>query len=119
GRVVCEGALSDVRRQGGACYRLRTVDDARALDVVRTQSGVEHALADEHGVGFQADEHAVAELSLALGRAGIGILVLTPELATLEDLFFRLTEDRDGFGGTAQGVEEPPAIDGDRLVPAR
>ena len=31
-------------------------------------------------------------LSLALGAAGVGILALTPELATLEDLFFRLTE---------------------------
>jgi ABC-2 type transport system ATP-binding protein len=119
GRVVYEGALSDLRRQGGAGYRLRTVDDARALEVVRTQAGVEHALADEHGVGFQADERAVAELSLALGRAGIGILVLTPELATLEDLFFRLTEDRDGFGPSAKGVEEPPAIDSDRLVPTQ
>jgi ABC-2 type transport system ATP-binding protein len=119
GRVVYEGALGDLRRQGGAGYRLRTVDDAQALDVVRIQAGVEHALADEHGIGFQADEHAVAELSLALGRAGIGILVLTPELATLEDLFFRLTEDRDGFGPPAKSVEEPPAVDSDRLVPTQ
>jgi hypothetical protein len=34
----------------------------------------------------------VGALSLALAGAGIGILALTPELATLEDLFFRLTE---------------------------
>src|SRR5438309_9528959 len=47
GRVVYEGALSDLRRQGGAGYRLRTVDDAQALDLVRVQAGVEHALADE------------------------------------------------------------------------
>ena len=38
----------------------------------------------------------VGELSLALGAAGIGILALTPELATLEDLFFRLTEGTRG-----------------------
>ena len=31
GRVVYEGALADLRRQGGAGYRLRTTDDARAL----------------------------------------------------------------------------------------
>ena len=31
-------------------------------------------------------------LSLSLAQAGVGILALTPELATLEDLFFRLTE---------------------------
>jgi ABC-2 type transport system ATP-binding protein len=92
GRVVYEGALADLRRQGGAGYRLRTTDDQRALETLRTQAGVEHATADEHGLSFQAHERDVGELSLALGQAGVGILALTPELATLEDLFFRLTE---------------------------
>ncbi len=101
GRVVYEGALSDLRRQGGAGYRLRTTDDARALEIVREQPSLEHASAGEHGLAFQGDEHAVAELSLALGRAGVGILALTPELATLEDLFFRLTEGAAGDGASA------------------
>jgi ABC-2 type transport system ATP-binding protein len=92
GRVVYEGALADLRRQGGAGYRLRTTADTRALQVLRSHAVVEHALADEHGIGFQASESDVGELSLALAQAGIGILALTPELATLEDLFFRLTE---------------------------
>jgi ABC-2 type transport system ATP-binding protein len=92
GRVVYEGALADLRRQGGAGYRLRTTDDARALDVARAQAKLEHVASGEHGVHFQAEERDVGELSLALARSGIGILALTPELATLEDLFFRLTE---------------------------
>jgi ABC-2 type transport system ATP-binding protein len=92
GRVVYEGALADLRRQGGAGYRLRTTDDALALRILGEQRGVEHAAGGEHGLGFQADETTVGELSLALARAGVGILALTPELATLEDLFFRLTE---------------------------
>jgi ABC-2 type transport system ATP-binding protein len=92
GRVVYEGALADLRRQGGAGYRLRTTDDAAALEIVRRQRALEYASAGEHGLTFEGDELAVAELSLALGRAGVGILALTPELATLEDLFFRLTE---------------------------
>jgi ABC-2 type transport system ATP-binding protein len=119
GRVVYEGALSDLRRQGGAGYRLRTTDDARALELMRSRLGVEHALADEHGVAFQADEHAVAELSVALGRAGVGIIVLTPQLATLEDLFFRLTEQRDGSGERSQGDAEQSQSDSESLVPAR
>ena len=94
GRVVYEGALADLRRQGGAGYRLRSTDDARALEVLRAQPGVEHAVRGEHGLSFQAQESDVGALSLALARAGIGILALTPELATLEDLFFRLTEKR-------------------------
>ena len=39
GRVVYEGALADLRRQGGAGYRLRTTDDARALQIVARAAG--------------------------------------------------------------------------------
>jgi ABC-2 type transport system ATP-binding protein len=106
GRVVYEGALADLRRQGGASYRLRTADDARALEIARAQAGVAAAGADEHGLRFEADEQHVGALSLALGQAGIGILALTPELATLEDLFFRLTEDGHGGGATGSPPEQ-------------
>ena len=112
GRVVYEGALADLRRQGGAGYRLRTTDDARALTVALGQDGIEHAAVGEQGLGFQAQEREVGELSLALARAGVGILALTPELATLEDLFFRLTEGNDGQGSpavAANGLTPPSA----------
>ena len=96
GRVVYEGALADLRRQGGAGYRLRTADEERAIEVARAQAGIASVRATGEGIDFQADEGHVAELSLALGRAGIGILSLSPELATLESLFFRLTESHAG-----------------------
>jgi len=106
GRVVYEGALADLRRQGGAGYRLRTTDDERALQIAREAPGIEHAHPGEHGLSLQADESHVGTLSLSLGQAGIGILALTPELATLEDLFFRLTEsgEADGAGGPREAV---------------
>jgi ABC-2 type transport system ATP-binding protein len=124
GRVVYEGALSDLRRQGGAGYRLRTTDDARALEVLRTQEHVELAQSTEHGLAFQAQERDVGELSLSLARAGIGILALTPELATLEDLFFRLTEGpgttapATGSGGAGEAGDPPGSIRADGRVPA-
>jgi ABC-2 type transport system ATP-binding protein len=93
GRMVYEGALDSLRRQGGASYRLRTTDDRRALELARVQDGIEQATLGEHGVSLQAQEQDVGSLSVALGQAGVGILSLTPELATLEDLFFRLTEE--------------------------
>ena len=96
GAVVYEGALVDLRRQGGAGYRLRTTDDQRALALALAERGIESPVLSENGVAFHADEPRVGALSLALGRAGVGILSLTPELATLEDLFFRLTEDGNG-----------------------
>ena len=102
GRVVYEGALADLRRQGGAGYRLRSTDDVRALALLRARTNIERADSDAHGLTFQADERDVGELSLSLAREGIGILALTPELATLEDLFFRLTE---GGGQGANGTQ--------------
>jgi ABC-2 type transport system ATP-binding protein len=118
GRVVYEGALADLRRQGGAGYRLRTSDDARALEVARGQRGIEFAAIGEHGLAFQAEEGDVGGLSLALGSAGIAILALTPELATLEDLFFRLTES-DGSGSNGAAAGEAPAPTEKRLVEAQ
>jgi ABC-2 type transport system ATP-binding protein len=103
GRVVYEGALADLRRQGGAGYRLRTTDDAGALKLALRASGIEHAVANEHGLGFQAEERDVGSFTRALGQAGVGILTLTPELATLEDLFFRLTEGEDARGADGAG----------------
>jgi ABC-2 type transport system ATP-binding protein len=102
GRVVYEGALADLRRQGGAGYRLRSTDDSRALRIAREQAGIESPVLGEHGLAFQAEESHVGALSLALGGSGVGILSLTPELATLEDLFFRLTEDGQGRNGGLQ-----------------
>jgi ABC-2 type transport system ATP-binding protein len=111
GRVVYEGALSDLRRQGGGGYRLRTTDDAHALRVAREQPGIEHATGGERGLSFQGEERDVGSLSLALAQAGVGILALTPELATLEDLFFRLTEANGAPGSVQPGADgrEDPA----------
>jgi ABC-2 type transport system ATP-binding protein len=109
GRVVYEGALSDLRRQGGAGYRLRTTDDSLASRILAEQPGVERVTTGEHGLGFQADEQAVGALSLALAGRGVGILALTPELATLEDLFFRLTEGND-----ADAAGQPASANGAR-----
>jgi ABC-2 type transport system ATP-binding protein len=118
GRVVYEGALADLRRQGGAGYRLRTSDDTRALEVARVQHGIEFAAIGEHGLSFQAEERDVGGLSLALGTAGIAILALTPELATLEDLFFRLTES-DAASEDGASPSAAPASAEKRLVEAQ
>jgi ABC-2 type transport system ATP-binding protein len=114
GRVVYEGALADLRRQGGGGYRLRTSDDAGALVLAREQPGIDHVRALESGIGFEAHERDVGGLSLALARAGIAILALTPELATLEDLFFRLTGEADEAAGIGNGSE--PGTAGEPLV---
>ena len=44
------------------------------------------------GLTFAGEERAVAALTLELAQAGIGLLALVPRTATLEELFFRMTE---------------------------
>jgi ABC-2 type transport system ATP-binding protein len=93
GRIVFEGALADLKRTAGAGWRLRTTDDARALEICRAQPGISEIHADPLELRFEGTEDAAAQLSVALVEAGLAIRALAPHTATLEDLFFRLTED--------------------------
>ena len=103
GRVVYEGALAELRDRAGVSYRLRTGDDERARRVCATQAGIEDVReAPSGGLLFRAGgEHVVGELSLALAESGAPVLELSPRQASLEDLFFQLTED-DGDGAAAR-----------------
>jgi ABC-2 type transport system ATP-binding protein len=93
GAIVYEGAIADLKRTAGATYRLHTTDDDRALAVCRAQRGIADPRPEHDYIQFAADdEDAVAELSLALVEAGALIRSLAPQTATLEDLFFKLTE---------------------------
>lgn len=95
GRIVYEGALQSLRKMAGASHTLRTSDDQAASAIATQTPGIE-LLAEpqsDHQLRVRGSEQAIGQLSLALGAAQIAILALTPELATLEDLFFRLTED--------------------------
>jgi ABC-2 type transport system ATP-binding protein len=107
GRVVYEGALSELKRQAGGAYRLRTNDNASAAQIAREQPGIEQVSVAEHELRLTAEERDVGALSLALGGAGIQILALHAELATLEDLFFRLTEGEGDTGADTAGLSRP------------
>jgi ABC-2 type transport system ATP-binding protein len=101
GRMVYEGHLGDLRRTAGSRYRLQTTDNQRAEQVCRAQPGLSGVSSSDGEVRFTADQAAVAELSVALINSGAAILELTPELATLEQLFFHLTEDDEPAVGVA------------------
>jgi ABC-2 type transport system ATP-binding protein len=101
GRIVYEGQLGDLRAQAGRGYRLHTDDDARAREIAARQPEVEIVVDPQGALRLHGPEPAIGALSVALGQAGVAILSLTPELATLEDLFFRLTED-----GAADGAAD-------------
>jgi ABC-2 type transport system ATP-binding protein len=105
GRMVYEGHLDQLRLEAGSGYRLRTTANAVAERVCRGMQAIANVRAVDGEVLFTAEEAAVAELSIALVEAGAPILALTPGRATLEELFFRLTE------GDEPGTEAPAEAD--------
>jgi ABC-2 type transport system ATP-binding protein len=109
GRVAYQGSLEELRRQAGSDYLLRTTDDERARRVAEAQAGIEEVrTAPERGLAFSAEsEAAVGALSLALAESGALVLELSSRHATLEDLFFRLTE-----GQEAEAAKRERALEG-------
>jgi ABC-2 type transport system ATP-binding protein len=93
GRIVYEGSLAELKQSARSGYRLRTTDNDRALDVARAQRGIDHVEPRGLEIAFEAAEAAVGDLSVALVEAGVAILALAPSAASLEELFFRLTEE--------------------------
>ena len=93
GRIRFEGTLEELRaRPGTMRYRLRTTDQPRAADLSRTNHGIYELQEEGDALIFTADPAAVASLSVELGQSGVGITELIPQSASLEALFFEVTE---------------------------
>jgi ABC-2 type transport system ATP-binding protein len=103
GRIVYEGALEDLRRTAAGGYHVHTTDDRRAAAVASATPGVGEVRPTDRGLQVAAGESEIGGLSVALVEAGLAILALTPTTATLEDLFFSLTEDAPGIQPVASG----------------
>ena len=108
GKIVYEGEIADLKSAAGTTYTLSTTDDQRALAVCRAQPGVTDVRMDKHRIAFTADDATVAELSQALVEAGTLIRALTPQTATLEDLFFSLVEEERADGAEPTREEAEP-----------
>jgi len=92
GRIVYEGQLRDLLATAATGYRLRSPEVERAKALLLAQAGVSDVQSVDGELRFQADEDAVAALSIALGQARVGVTALVPETASLEELFLGMTE---------------------------
>jgi ABC-2 type transport system ATP-binding protein len=92
GRVLYEGSLPELIASTAGRYELRTTDDVYAAELAERHSDVTDVSRTEDGITLSADEPTVAKLTIALGMAGVGIHSLQARTATLEELFFRMTE---------------------------
>jgi ABC-2 type transport system ATP-binding protein len=94
GRIVYEGSIDELRaRRTTTRYRLRTTDPERARLLVLNHPRATDVAVEGDEVAFVAAEAAVEELSRAVVAGGLAIRALVPETATLEALFFELTEN--------------------------
>jgi ABC-2 type transport system ATP-binding protein len=93
GRIVYEGSLTELGASTAPRYRLQATDPARAATVLRGLGAAGNLRVDGSEVSFTLPTASdTVELTRALADAGVGINALAREQATLEELFFRLTE---------------------------
>jgi ABC-2 type transport system ATP-binding protein len=107
GQLLFQGPLRELLAQAGGGYQLRTTDDARAARIAAAH-GLRTAAAPDGLLVEAGDEEAVA-LGFALAADGVGVRALVPQRASLEELFFRLTEDAAQDGGRPQAAERQVA----------
>src|SRR5262249_59422910 len=107
GQIVYEGQLHDLMATAATGFRLRSPELDRAKALLLSQPGIREVTSDDGSVRFQADEEAVAALSIALGQARIGVTALVPESARLEELFLGMTEGGQAEVGAAVPASPP------------
>ncbi len=94
GRILYEGHLDQLLRSHGQSRTIRVTDPQQAL-ALGHERGLTLRRTDGDGLELEADDEAVTAFTVALGAAGIGIRELTTGRASLEHLFFELTEGGD------------------------
>jgi ABC-2 type transport system ATP-binding protein len=105
GRIVYEGDLDGLRRDGPPRYRLATADDARAARLCALLDGVELSAGHADGLRITAENGAVEALTIALGEQQIGIRALVPLEPSLEERFLALTEGDEPAPAPARALE--------------
>jgi len=91
-KIVFEGTLTEMRAGRQSVYRLRTPQIAHALELATNVPELEGVRNEGGDLLFSAAEKQVPELVKALVASDVPILAIIPEQATLESLFFELTE---------------------------
>ena len=97
GRIRFAGTVEELRAgHSGHDYRLRVTDTALAIRSSFYVPGVQVDAAESGDLLVRADPDAAARLTVALGRAGVGIYSMLTDTPSLEARFFDLTEHEPG-----------------------
>ena len=92
GNVLYHGSIEELRKKAPtAGHRLETSNDDRAEQVAKVR-GLRVVRSSDEGLLVYGDRANIAEYVRALVGEGVDLLMLEPDRAPLESLFFLLTE---------------------------
>jgi ABC-2 type transport system ATP-binding protein len=94
GKTAYAGALDTMRADApDPVWRLRSSDDAGAIEAAGRIVGVKASPQDDGGLIVFAKQDSLDQYVLHLGRLGIAVRGLQLDVTPLEALFFQLTAD--------------------------
>ncbi len=94
GKLIAQGMVKDlVSSQGGERVRLRTTDNAKAVEVLSALDWVGEVTIDGESVVVTAPGERSSELSAALGGAEVYVTEMAAEEMSLEQYFLDVTGD--------------------------
>ena len=91
GKLVAEGAVIDLKQQGG--FEVRAQPLERAAEVIAGVPGVEHVRAADDRLVVSADPDLAPDVVHDLAVSGVRVSEVRPAGLSLEDLFLELTEE--------------------------
>jgi ABC-2 type transport system ATP-binding protein len=92
GRLITEGSVDSLKRASSS-IELRTTDDSRAVAVLSALPWASTAERRDSRIVVEAPAGRAADVSRALGEAGIWLMELRPVENSLEDFFLEVTGD--------------------------
>jgi ABC-2 type transport system ATP-binding protein len=95
GRFITSGSVADLTASAAGSVLVRSVDNARLADAVRRAGGQVDLGTSDALVVNDLDAPAVGRVAL---EAGVALSELTPQRASLEEVFMDLTADSVEYG---------------------
>ena len=98
GKFITQGSVDVLTATAKGSVFVRTSDNTKLTSTLRTRHGVVHEINDN---GLSVEGLSSDDIGRAAFESGIAILELTPQRASLEEVFMDLTADAVEYGGHA------------------
>ena len=100
GRLIAQGKVADlVHSQAGDRVRLRTTDNAKAVEVLSALDWVVDVMVDGESIVVNAPSDRSTDVSVALGRSEVYVTEMAADEMSLEQYFLDVTGSDEGATG--------------------